>query len=453
MKLQFLMLIVFFVLIATSCEENDPPMPDNNIVFSTNDIGIEEYETGKSFNLTIDRAESSDIKVVLGIASFGAVYGQHYTTNPAAVDGKLEIVFQAGQTAVPIAVNKVQGSLFDGDEAIVFEISSIEPNTILSSNNSTLRVSFSSIVSRSGQLTLNGGEGGAGAVNAVFVDFSNNEQVAVARNSWTLGFYNGSGFAVVLNNFNEVTAVEHAIALNTVLSASDSAALAGSLTLTTTAAALNLVDDWSGDLSKTVIQPGKVYVVNPGEGRGPLYKVMVTLKDANTYTLQYARSNESNVTTMEITKQNTHQFVYVSLPENRQVSFAPAKAKWDIVWGRAMYRTVMTGGITIPFRFSDLVLINAVAGVQVAEVVSVSPEVNIMSFNSMNRANADTLKFSNSVDAIGSKWRSGGGPNTAPMVRTDRFYVLKDPAGNIYKLQFVSLGDPRGFPQLRYVLL
>lgn len=56
---------------------------------------------------------------------------------------------------------------------------------------------------------------------------------------------------------------------------------------------------------------------------------------------------------------------------------------------------------------------------------------------------------------IGSSWRSGGGPNASPAVREDRYYLLKDKKGNIYKLRFLSLtsGGERGRPSLEYALV
>jgi GGDEF domain-containing protein len=325
--------------------------------------------------------------------------------------------------------------------------------TLVLGEQSTLKVAFASIVSTGSSMTLQGGEGGSSAVNSVFVDFSNNAQSSVLRKSWNVGFYCGDEFAVILNNTTSSTAKEANIEINAVVSSTDSVSYATSLALTSTASALSLVDDWSGDLSKTIIKEGKVYVVNLGESQKPLYKVKVSKKDNNTYTLQYAKINESNVTSFDIVKSTDHHFVYVSFAEGKVVSVAPQKTKWDIVWSRSIYKTV-SNDITIPYSFPDLVLTNSRSGVQVAEVVSASSDENISLYNSFTLANAQVITtFNSQVDAIGSKWRNGGGPNVAPSIKTDRFYVVKDAAGNFYKLQFVSMGDVRGYPQIKYALL
>ncbi|MNY82828.1 hypothetical protein D3C86_2251700 [compost metagenome] len=52
------------------------------------------------------------------------------------------------------------------------------------------------------------------------------------------------------------------------------------------------------------------------------------------------------------------------------------------------------------------------------------------------------------------------GPTGLPVsqfvLRTDRFYVVKDPAGNIYKLKFtggLSAAGERGYPTFQYAIL
>src|SRR5690349_13505274 len=54
------------------------------------------------------------------------------------------------------------------------------------------------------ELKLDGG-GGAGAPNAVYVDFSADKQTSVVRSSWDLGFYNGNDFRVVTNYTSSIS--------------------------------------------------------------------------------------------------------------------------------------------------------------------------------------------------------------------------------------------------------
>ncbi|MFN4197555.1 MAG: HmuY family protein [Flavobacterium sp.] len=64
-----------------------------------------------------------------------------------------------------------------------------------------------------------------------------------------------------------------------------------------------------------------------------------------------------------------------------------------------------------------------------------------------------TLEASIDQRVIGSNWRTGGGPTSLPSPRDDRFYVLKDPAGNIYKIRFIAMTNgagERGNPSFEY---
>jgi hypothetical protein len=440
-KLLFLSLAMLGVVF-TSCKDVDPPLPDNTINFSASEIGIDENESSKSITLNIDRASSEAVSVTIGITESSLSYGNDYTTNPEAIAGKISLTIQAGQTTASVTITKKDEALFDGDETLTLTILSLSDEIVLGTNTA-LTVTFGSIISTGGQLTLNGGEGGPMAANSVYVDFSNNEQTSIARKSWNLGLYCGNEFAVILNNTTASTAIETDISIDAIVNASDSADFAASLTLNTTPAAASLVDDWAGDLSKTVIKVGKTYVVNLGESKTPLYKVKVTQKDAETYTIQYAEINKSTVQSIDVPKDSKQSFVYVSFAANSIVSAEPAKIKWDIVWGRSLYYIG-----TIPYPYSDLVMINARGGVEAAEVMT-----TVLSYDEFTAANIAEITFSGDVDVIGSKWRVGGGPDSDPVVRTDRFYVIKDAGGNIYKLQFISLGTPRGYPEINYALV
>lgn len=440
-KLLFLSLTMLGVVF-TACKDEDPPLPDNTINFSASEIGIDESESSKSITLNIDRASSEAVSVTIGITESSLSYGNDYTTNPEAIAGEISLTIPAGQTTASVTITKEDGALFDGDETVTLTILSLSDD-IVPGTNTALTVTFGSIISTGSQLTLNGGEGGSMAANSVYVDFSNNEQTAVARKSWNLGLYCGNEFAVILNNTTASTAIETDISIDAIVNASDSADFAASLTLTTTAEASSLVDDWAGDLSKTVVKVGKTYVVNLGESQTPLYKVKVTQKDAETYTVQYAEINKSTVQSIDVPKDSKQSFVYISFTANSIVSAEPAKAKWDIVWGRSLYYTG-----TIPYPFSDLVMINARGGVEAVEVMTTET-----SYDAFTAANIAGITFSGDVDVIGSKWRAGGGPTSDPVVRTDRFYVIKDAGGNIYKLQFLSMGTPRGYPEIKYALV
>ena len=302
-----------------------------------------------------------------------------------------------------------------------------------------------------------GAEAGSSAGNTVYVDLSTDKQTAVARNSWDLGFYGGADFRVIINNTTSATAKVLAKNDLTQAGAADTVGL-NKLALGFEVAAFSLVDNIFGTLSQTVIPAtavndadNKVIILNPGTGGSVAtrdwYKIRV-LRSATGYKLQYAKLAATAFTTIDIAKDGDYNFKYISLEGGTPVTAEPARELWDFKWSYILYQTAL-GVDQIPYAFSDLIMINQLAGVQAAEVLT-----STVSYDSYATSNISTTTFSNAVDAIGAKWRS---TQPATGAKTDRFYVLKDPGGNAYKIKFLAMGagdgGTRGKPQFEYKLV
>ena len=299
------------------------------------------------------------------------------------------------------------------------------------------------------QLTLEGG-GGAGAPNTVYADMSTDQQSDVVRTSWSLGFYSGSAYRVVLNGFTSMSAVALAKTDISQVGIADTAGV--SLAIGQGAGTFAMIDDVYGDLTKTAIAEvsatdasNKVYLVKPETASvadpATWYKIRVT-RSGNGYTLQYAKLTETTIKTATITKAADYNFVFFSLENGANVTVEPKAAEWDFAWSYAAYFTA-----TFPYFFSDFVVINNLAGVQAVRVDSAT-----VSYTNFAAANLSSLTFESTRDAIGSKWRS-----TTTGIYYNYFFVVKDPAGNYYKLKFVSMGvadgGNRGYPVVEYKLV
>ncbi|WP_442587747.1 HmuY family protein [Pedobacter sp. AW31-3R] len=316
-------------------------------------------------------------------------------------------------------------------------------------------------------LTLNGligTETGASAGNSVFVDFSTDKQTSVARETWDLGFYCGTDFRVILNPSVGATAIAIDKTDLNLVTAADSLALGTSLSLGQGAGAMSAVDAVDGNtsayLNGTVIAAvsatdaeNKVYLVNRGtagllSGARGWQKIRVIRNGAG-YTLQYAKINETTFKTLTITKDAAYNFKAVSFVTGA-ATVEPLKADWDLQWGLSTYKA----SATIPYTFSDLVLINFVGGVTAGEVLT-----STVSYAAFAESNIAGVTFLGTREAIGSKWRVTSAREAGAVlgVLTDRFYVLKDAAGNVYKLKFVSFiaedGGTRGKPVIEYKLV
>ncbi len=312
------------------------------------------------------------------------------------------------------------------------------------------------------QMTINGGSNGANAENSIFIDFSTDKQDSVKRNSWNLGFYSGNEFRVKLNNTTNATAV--AVNKTDINSVTIADIKVDTLGVEPGFPGMEAVIDnpFTGDLAGTLIAEvsatdanNKVYVFNPlgathsvPMDESKLMKIRI-LRKAGGYTLQYAKLSETTFKTLDINKNSDYNFQYVSLTGGNLVSVEPVKKNWDIQWTYSMFYMV-TGPTYMPYTFSDIVFINRLAGVTAAEVLT-----STVSYDNYAEANIATTTFKSDNGVIGSNWRS---TQPATGAKTDRFYVIKDAAGNYYKLKFLSMGvgtdgGTRGKPRIEYKLV
>jgi len=316
-------------------------------------------------------------------------------------------------------------------------------------------------VSEGSKLTLEGGEGGASAINSVFVDFSEDKQTSVERASWDLGFYGGSDdFRVIINHSTGGSAIAlDKTDLNQV-TAQDTITLAeeGTLNVGHGSGSYSYLDPIEGGrsayLSGTVIKAisatdaeNKVYIYargNSGTSDRGWQKIRIIRKGSG-YTLQYAKINETSYKTLDVNKDDKYNFKYVSFDKGA-VNVEPEKNAWDIEWGLSTYKA----SPTIPYTFSDFVLINFVGGVTAAEVLT-----STVSYADFKESDLSSITFSGNREVIAGNWRVTSGGTVG--VKTDRFYLVKDTAGNVYKLKFVSFhandGGERGKPVIEYALV
>ncbi len=452
------LLLVAFLGTFNACSDDEPPLPDNLAAFEATEKGFEGEETEIKISLT--RAVDAATPVSVTLTPTQLIYDTEFTTTPATANNTITLSVPAGQSSVSFKVNKKPGVLLDGDESITFKIASVG-TPVLVGTNSALKLSFKAIISEGTSIQLNGiagSEAGSSAANSVFLDLSANAQTPVLRNSWDLGFYNGSDFRVTINGTNGASAL--AINKTDINAVSDKDFKTDSLAVGQGVGKLSLVDDAAGDITKTVIAAvsatdtdNKVYILNRKGGSmdvlpvTDLYKIRV-LRKGSGYTLQYAKVNDTTFKTIDITKDAAYNFEFISLEKGATVDVEPAKDRWDLKWGYSMYFTNFGAGL-IPYGFSDLVFTNNLGGVEAAEVLTTTA-----SYDAFAESNLTGITFSKAADVIGSKWRVTQGTIG---VKTDRFYLIKDPAGNIYKLRFISFhasdGGERGKPKLEYKLV
>ncbi|MCG2614613.1 HmuY family protein [Terrimonas sp. NA20] len=457
MRLTFikgLLIVATGLLVIPACRKKDAPLPDNLVQFESAEQGITATETSKAIKITLSSAVSANTPLTVEVG--GTLdYTTDYTTVPAAVNGKIELPVLSGSREAIITVTKANGALFYADDNLTFKIISSGSPVILGTQTS-FKLTFSEIISNGGNIVGEGG--GATYGNKVFFDLSANSQTGVLRTKWDLGFYTGADdWRVILNSSSAMMAKQ--IAKNDLASvtAADTVGFGNTVLFTQipVPSALPYIDYPDGDLTKTAIAAvsataadNKVYIVNRGTGVGSPapargWKKVRIIRNANGgYTLQHADIAATTFTSIDIPKDATYFFKYVSF-ETGAVDVEPAAKKWDLAW---TYFSFITGGA--PYLFQDVILQNR--NVQVATV-----QVAATTYSNFGEANLAGLTWSSVQTTIGSTWRAGGGINTAPVISATQYYIVRDGDNNYYKVRFTALTKEavRGFPTFEYSLV
>lgn len=318
--------------------------------------------------------------------------------------------------------------------------------------------------------------GGPAQPYQVWVDLSTGEMKKTIRTGWDLGFYTGDEFAVILNTgaVMSATEIEGVTELSQVSSQSVSGLMQSVQVGTFDADNLQYVDDVKGNYLEngTVInEPGKIYLINMGfniyEGTfisGTAYpigtargwkKIKVT-EEGNGYKLEYADLDQAQPQEAFIPKDAQYNFTFFSMITDEIKDIQPPKTEWDLCFTVFVNEvTDNNGNSQGSYIFSDFVITNTMANTGAYEVITGSstlPE----DFSSFGSSDVDASEFIyNDHRAIGDHWRQIPGA----IVKNDRFYVLKDPNGILFKIKFISMTqqDPnnsdlilRGHPVFEY---
>lgn len=473
-KLLFAVLAVS-TLAFSACDDDEVKKRDITVEFVSAQIGLDATDQSATIDVTLNRAPETAMTAKVTLETENVEYGTHFTTVPAAVDGVISLSLPTGETTGTITINKVAGVFLDGNEGVKFTISelSVTEGTKIGEKN-VCELTFGSIVSEGGKMTLLGNTEGAEATGeavypySVYVDLSGNKQNSVDRKSWNIGFWCGEGFHVVLNSaYTTVAAatdktdmsavtLEYADAFETNLNT------AGAMGNDATAPS-SACDSFDGKLATTVFgevsatdADNKVFFVASAaqktDSRGDWFKVRVTRKDGG-YHVEYSKVNGGTVKTIDIAKKEDYNLVFLSLEDDKTVDAEPMGTKWDIRWSYD-YGIVAMGGNTYYMFTQDVVSVNNLGGVKAATVMVTES----LTYDSFVKADITGLTFDDDRSTIGTGWRATAGMGGSGGVTTDRFYVIQDPAGYYYKLRFERVGISsdggiRGRPEIAYKLV
>lgn len=323
--------------------------------------------------------------------------------------------------------------------------------------------------------------GGPTQPKQVFVDLSGETSTAVNRTAWDLAFYSGNEFRVAINGTIKMavkqttsTDITQPVAIDNTVAVGAPNQSSGSIENGNIA----YVDNPNGTITGTAIAEvsandadNKVYLVNLGNdiptvapavgsintyGAARGWRKIRVLRSGNGYKLQYANVDATTFQEVTIAKDAAFNFKFFSLVNNVQVAVEPQKNNWDFSITTFTNTLNMGPGGTVSYFYSDFGVTNVKGGTRVYEVLNSAG----VAYDAFTTANVDASKFTAETAAdqrvIGANWRNAGGPSSLPSVKDDRFYVVKDAAGNAYKLKFIAMHNTageRGYPTFQYELL
>lgn len=467
-KLKTLLAIVGISSMLFRCQE-DPKLPANEVEFEASVAGMTADEESLIIHVNLSREAEAQSSLTFSMETTGVVYGADFTLDPAPVGNLFVVTIPKGEQQGSIVLSKAAGVLLDGDETITLTLTDANGKLVVG-EKSQLVISFSEIIVAQSTMNIQGG--GPTYPNKVFIDLSASRQTAVARTTWDFGFSSGDDFRVTLNSSNGMMArALDKTDLNAV-TAADTVGFGAQLSLSAVFAAINSdpvpdwaaeaitwIDDPTGNLSNTAIASvsatlaeNKVYIINRGDGPGTPaaklgWKKIRVLRNGAGYTLQHADIGATSFSEIQITKNVSHAFQYVSLVTGI-VNVEPAAGKWDIAWTGFTNLTNSDLG-PVPYYFQDVIVQNT-NGVQTVQILT-----STKTFEAFTENDIPADFGSQSQVKIGSSWRNGGGPYSSPSLKEDRFYLVKDAAGNIYKLKFTALtqSGERGRPAIAFALV
>ena len=465
MKKNLILALSFIVMAFTACENDDNDNETaNGIAFSEPSLNLEVDQTPIQIKFSTPTTTAGTL--TLSYKDNAVVYGTDYTTNPVAEAGAIVVPFTKGATTVEFKFNKIVNAIEGEVKNVVFTIVNVSIDATISGNK-TSQVNFNQTASLGTALAAQ--VGGPSQPNQVYVDLSSGKMMQVSRLSWDLGFYAGSEFRVALNSSVKMSAKKLETINIDEVQAEDPSMIIGQ-----GSGIASQVDGPTGNILETAISEvdandanNKVYLINMGSNPGTTpavgsesaasgssrgWKKIRVLKSGNDYKIQFADIASTTHQEVIVSKNAAYNFTFFSLTTNNVVNVEPVKAQWDLNF--TTFTNILGG--TIPYFYPDYIVNNVKGGAKTYQVLT-----SEFTYDNFTLANVDNTKLTDDQRNIGSNWRStsvtvDGIPVAQFVLKTDRFFVVKDVAGNIYKLKFTGGANEageRGFPKFQYSLL
>jgi hypothetical protein len=464
-------LTILFVFTGCTDDKNDF-VQLFGAAFESPSINLSETIDEITISLLFNIPANENGEITIGFTTENADYSSDFSTTPEINENnKIVLPFAVGETQTSFIFTKLVDALPGESKVVIFIIEEIIHTNSQISGNTTTQISFNETASLGN--TLNPNVGGPNQSNSVFIDLSTETESEISRDSWDLGFYSGENFRVMLNSTIAMAAAELDFTDIDEVSESDVIDLLPLVQVSTfDGTNIPFFDSADGSIEGTVIaeissnpNENKVYLVNlgfalsnevpepgssniAGDPRG--WKKIRVLQDGENYVLQYANLNDTTHSEITISKTEGFNFTFYSFNTNNEVMVEPEKDNWDLNFTTISDEFFMNDGTSAGFIFfSDMVTLNTKNN-----ITGYIVEETTISYNNFSISDVNNASFDSNQMIIGRSWR--GGIPGGPFVYDDRYYILKDIEGNIYKIKFNSLLNDlgeRGYPEFQYSLL
>ena len=459
-KLLFLS-IALLSLVSCSSDDNNTAEP-NAVAFAAASLNLTAATTPIQLNFASPTTAAGSLTI--SFVETAVVSGTDFTTLPAATAKTIIVPFEKNVSSVSFTFNKLKEAIEGQVKNVVFTISSSTIDAVVGQNKS-IQVNFNETASLGSILVA--AVGGSNQPNQFYLDLSSGGSTSVNRAAWDFGFYTGPDFRVVINGSVKMAVKKLETSDITLPQEIDSNVAVGA---GLTAASNGFVDNPTGVLAgagsgigtaiaevSATDADNKVYLVNlgftvptvkaavgsvsvDGDARG--WKKVRILRSGTGYKIQYADLNSTTFTEKTISKDAAYNFSFFSLTSGNAVVVEPEKAKWDLNF-TVFTNYLNSGGSDVTYGYADFIATNLKGGTKVYQVL-VADGGSYADFTKAKIVEANFTASTTDQRIIGANWRSGGGPGSLPSIRTDRFYVVKDAAGNYYKVRFLTLTNEAG---------
>jgi hypothetical protein len=179
-----------------------------------------------------------------------------------------------------------------------------------------------------------------------------------------------------------------------------------------------------------------------------LYQVVFDSLKNGTYYFRFAKLNGQDIHTGQVTKDPSVNYIWFSFSSGGSVkNLEPPKDTYDLLFTQYTTLLYTDAGEAYPYL---------VTGVLLNRSVVQAVKDSIHDFSSMDLQTAKTLQLSTALDGIGYDWKKFDFDAGSYTVLTDRFYVIRNRSGYLYKLRFIGFynaAGQKGYPVIEYQAL